>query len=615
VKVQPDGRFHVEGVPAGRVRVWASGPGFLYSYSDPVEITARCETTGVEITLEPKPGEHLITGIVVTPEGQPCPDAWIEIAFERENGGGARSSHNVDDEGRFTHIVREQLEHTVIASDPENRFGASRVERVAPGVTDLVVRLTEPRTVGLIVRGPHGEIPEKTDVDISYRLELFGRIRWAERFFESYCTIEAGDVDAAGAGRLLIPAKPFKLKIRSPGYSDKEVGPFQPGALPDPIRVDLELAPCISGRVVAGGLAQPGTRLTLHAIIELGETYSVGDFACRSELDAAAEALSESDGNFRIDSPKCGEYYLRAEKEGFALFEIGPLHFEDDVDLDPIEVVLGAGGSIEGYVVTPPGQSREGLVVAASRGDAFPVRAWTGSDGHYLLTGLTPGRCQVEIINDSFSLNHSGRGANDGNEPVDIPWNCKVEEGGVTRHDIDIAPKCYLAGRLSFDRTLPYRWSPNIHKNEDHLRWGGFGDIAADGSFRLEADEPDTYYLIMSGHCSDNLDCTLRDLVTLVPGVTPWSLSLTTGNLAIKTTPSEDVENLRVRYEWSGGGTASLTFSCRLDEQGRAEIPGVPVGLGILTARLYAPKTHELIKDYRREVEVQQGGTTTITLD
>ena len=94
-----------------------------------------------------------------------------------------------------------------------------------------------------------------------------------------------------------------------------------------------------------------------------------------------ASGRSDAEGAFVLTLRNEGEFYLRAEAEGFAPAEQGPWPIDPQRGLAGLSVELTRGGTIEGSVYGA--EQVAGRIVAISRGDAHAQTTRTDGEGRY----------------------------------------------------------------------------------------------------------------------------------------------------------------------------------------------------------------------------------------
>lgn len=122
--------------------------------------------------------------------------------------------------------------------------------------------------------------------------------------------------------------------------------------------------------------------------------------------------------------------------EGLAPGEIGPLDATGLTESEDFELVLTAGGAIEGRVLLAGGRDPEGTIVAINHGDGAPRTMCAGPQGAFRFEGLAAGEWQVlasDVEQDDSRTTHSSL-----REAEPIEWSCEVFPGRTTRHDLDL---------------------------------------------------------------------------------------------------------------------------------------------------------------------------------
>jgi hypothetical protein len=605
----PDGRFRMDCIPVGWFRIWAGIEKKQHAFTEPVEVRAGQETFGIELVLEPLPGDSFIEGIVVGPDGEPVPRAGIRCEYRIEGSSGS-SSFSAGEDGRFRHVLGEQCPHTVEASDREGRFGPVRIDDVEPGTTGLVLRLTPPIAFRLAVR--FEDEGGKGFRITSFRPDEF-RTFFSENFQES-------DLDEDGTVAVPVPMEAFKVKVVASGYHSEEIGPFDPALLPSvPVEVMLRAAPGIRGSVTAGGAPVAGATVTLHEAGDPGGELRVNGFLSRSKPSWVEMGVTDDSGSFLLDLQESGVYYVRAVADGFAPAEAGPHTVDHEVGASGLELKLGAGGAIEGKVLVPSGRSPEGVIVAASRGDGFVQTVRTGPGGVYRFERLIPGRWLVDETEEETGPHGSGYSWRSMDEPSEIPWSCIVEEGKTTYHDLDLTGggmKCILEGKLLLGGTVPAGWSATVSK-----RGAIFGttviesSIGVDGNFVLEIKEPGAYKLNLNGRTASGAALFVTDEIDVIYGLNTWNRDIAVGRLEVGGAPAPDELDIPLFFKWSDGGGLEAMAEIRPDETGRAVLAAVPAGAGRIVKIVRSKGLGKPGEEVLATVDVPAGGTGYVKLE
>lgn len=632
-RTEEDGSFQIDGVPAQKIRVWAGTKTMYYSCTEPFELPAGEEISGLILVLEPKPAEHRIEGVVLYPDGTPVPRARYHVSFEHKSGSG-RSTSSTDQEGRFEYIVKgkyaliEEGTYSVKAYDREERYLAVEVKDVAPGTLDLVLQLTTLRPLILLsVHDEDGKAPESFEIKVY--LESQKKRHAGDGFSDLYdhannaYKIQPADLTKAGEAEISVPEQAFWLSVEADGFQTVELGPYDPRSAPGKLDVVLQPLPGIRGRVLAEGQPVEGASVRLHKPVTGNMEYEVDDFPCRSLEEAEASAKTDDDGRFCLWLRRSGTFYLRAEAEGRAPFELGPLFFDNTKKQDDLEITLTSGGVIEGTVRTSAGSGLGDLYVAISRGDGYAVCRRVGGERRFRFEHLTPGYWRVEKRDEdlrggsSYSYSYSDTGKELGRQEDDFEWNCFVEDGKTTRFDLDLIDQmvCRLNGIFSIDGSIPANWNAFISKREAGTSDWVRSRLNPDGRFTLEGTEPGTYDLRLAGQMNDRVSVSVTDTVVLSMAEQSWVYELSSGKLDVHGARSLEGGRTEFRLEWCPGGDLVMTLRFTPDSKGFAHIPIAPSGKAALVRTYRDPETRNRREETLAEVDIAAGRTTTVRLE
>ncbi|HVS12095.1 MAG TPA: carboxypeptidase-like regulatory domain-containing protein, partial [Planctomycetota bacterium] len=327
--------------------------------------------------------------------------------------------------------------------------------------------------------------------------------------------------------------------VAAEGHEERELGPFDPSALPELVECVLAELPGVRGRVLAGGAPRAGACVSLT---RAEECYAVQDgFPVRSTSDALAQAESDAEGRFMATLRERGSYYLRVEAAGFAALEVGPLDIDPARGRDLGALELSVGGAIEGRVLAGPDGRVAGAVVAISRGDGHARTQRVGPDGSFRFQHLIPGPWWVELRDKELIPGRSSYESRALRKRARIPSNCSVTEGGTTPFDLvlDGRQPCRLKGTLHVDGAPAAGWTASLHDAEasaEGLLVGDESELARtgpDGVFRLSRVEPGRYRLVLAGGADANF-CTELELDE---GTTTWFAAIELATLDVEGLP------------------------------------------------------------------------------
>jgi hypothetical protein len=148
---QAGGIFRLTGLPAGRFILDADGA----DQPRPLTVDGRTPRTGLVLVVS---RGAVISGVLLTPDGQPVPAVEITLQPESTRGPGdsilaARTFSGPD--GRFTLSPPTPGKQTLSATSPE--YPDLRAEGIAAGTTDLKLRFAANATCSGVVLGPDGQ--------------------------------------------------------------------------------------------------------------------------------------------------------------------------------------------------------------------------------------------------------------------------------------------------------------------------------------------------------------------------------------------------------------------------------------------------------------------------
>jgi len=296
---------------------------------------------------------------------------------------------------------------------------------------------------------------------------------------------------------------------------------------------------------------------------------------------------------------------LRAEAPGFAPTESGPLELEPAVGARGLELVLGPGGSLEGEVLMPPGESPAGVIVGISRGDGFGKTQRTDARGRFHFDRLTAGRWLVEHRSEELSPSLTTSSSGNVDEPQEIPWSCEVWPAATAHFDLDLRGReqTVVEGSLRLDGKPCSGWAVSL------LSRGGSGAAAAEdvldtqGLFRLAVDDAGDYTLQFFGPPDEPPFLFLRQDLELWPGVLPWERDLTVGRIEGRVSPGPNGGDTQLTLRGTGPYGIQVSSGFRPAEDGSFLIAEVPAGEVELSLAVPGAEVQS------KSLEVPAGGT------
>jgi hypothetical protein len=165
----------------------------------------------------------------------------------------------------------------------------------------------------------------------------------------------------------------------------------------------------------------------------------------------------------------------------------------------------------------------------------------------------------------------------DAKKALELPSNCTVVAGEVTRLDVDLsrdAPATLLghvivngAGAKGFRISI---WPDGVNSVEGDLP---AGVVDERGDVRIVVEKPGKYEI----HLSDGFSLYAQIPITLAPGTNPWTLELETGSLRGRVL-DEKARNATLIVMSRSGLRLNQYVAAEIHGDGSFRIPNVPVG-------------------------------------
>lgn len=667
-----DGRFRVNGLPVGKVRVWAGSADAFVKWSDPVDVRRGEVTSNGDLALELIGDDDRVKGTVLDPEGNPCGDVNLSVVFESlsdRNLKGRNFDISIDDKGRFSFVTncKEPMSLTATAKGGNSR---ARMESVTPGSSELVLQLqvVSRDSLFLDVRSDAGKRMGSFLVFVITGVEGIPIEDMTTgdmiAFADTPTAFNNNDLAEDGLAEVVVPDGAFLVMVRAEGYMDVTMGPYPPGSNPEKLEVTLQTVPGFEGRVMSADGPIAGAKVSLHRAVSPDQECSVFDFACRSVPFEAAESTTDKDGKFRLtfwvnsevgevdpDSILSGlsskeakdkfeflkmgnlfsdlgvsdraEYYIRADADGYAPGELGPIEVDPESGQSGLELMLNHGGSIEGRVRVKLGQSVEGIIVAVSRGDGFPRTQRTGPNGTYRFERLTPGNWQVEqreVEIDPNPLMGQTISTGDpfyGETAASIEWTCTVKEGETTKYDLDLyrGTKGTLAGTITLGSMSLEGYVVDILRADDYAPPIPAVKVSGDGSFNIRNLDPGRYIINIGPPSGTDLKIEVVAQIRIERGENPWVFEPDFGRLELKGVPPVDGDVTRLYYQWRRPDYHGIELEFKADADGVAVLPEVPAGKGKIILSKKKGEDEGTSRKTLTEVDVPAGGTVVVDLE
>jgi hypothetical protein len=407
-----DGSFTLRGLPAGPLSLTATMPQTTpQMQSLPVAVTAPAKNVQIRI-----PATATISGRVIDKAtSQPIADFQITVTQTDMMGSGGVASvpmqfHNED--GSFTlESLPGRVDVRAVATGyVRAALSGITIEEGKP-MSGLELKLDRgARVVGHVTAGGQPLAGAFAGVSSDH----FSTLGSAN------ATTDAnGDYTLDG-----IAAGEREVDVRKQGYVPKRKSVTAAAGSDARADVELERGADLRGRVVdAGGRPVEGARLQVRA--GAGMT---------SPTSTNGRAVSDSEGNFKVEGLAEGRYNVMAEREGY----VSGMSNDVEPSTPNLIITLERGGTITGHVTGLAPGELAGMTVTASSGRSS-ARANVDSDGSFTVNGVPDGVAMVSAARFMPPMRHSSS------------KRVTVTNGSASPVEIDFAEGATVRGRVTRD--------------------------------------------------------------------------------------------------------------------------------------------------------------------
>ena len=366
---------------------------------------------------------HSLKGRVLTPEGLPAAGAEMNITC---NGKNAIQSAVSDASGRFIADVRPGS-YEVFARAPA---GWARLVTDVPG-NELIIELSPYLVVSGVAVDEQGiEVP---GARVSLRPLTPGQS--AER--QHWLNPETGNLETDRLGR-------FKLQIG-------EAGPYRAGAVTEdgfcgysePFTVEISGVLPYVRIVLKNGVSVGGRILDADRNAIVGAEVLIRaaeDESPNTEFSPMAqqETVSDANGAYLFEHVPPNIYRVKARADGFAPLEREDIAVDGDSDVEDLDLVLTAGGTLRGTIRGCANPERSGVHLSNGPVNASPE---VDSSGRFVSENLPAGTYFVIVTAPSG-------GANGADAP--LMQTARVTDGEVTDVVFDLGAAPAITGGVRF---------------------------------------------------------------------------------------------------------------------------------------------------------------------
>lgn len=357
-----DGRFKVEGLPAGRFQVSA-----MLQQERVVSWTAQAEVTLAEaerreIVLKPKPGA-LVAGVVISPAGEPVAEAQVMGWARPADGGyepGGMATDKSGPDGRFRLRTLPAGEVTVMTQ--AKGFSPQQVKARAPD-SNLVIKLEQADVVA-------GRVVDEQGAPVK-------QFRISSRPFDTQ------------DGRFEMPVRrgKFELVFEAMGFAQRGVSVEAKSGRTDLGDVRLSKGRAIEGVVVDASTGKP----VAGALVDVGLDDRGGSPELSERLGAVK---TDAAGRYRLEAVDPSSAMIMATHQDYPATSRKLAPFEAKVDL-----AFQPGVLLRVMVVdAQDAPVQRAWVRAMTKGATPEVLEAEGTAGVYVTKSLRPGTYTLRVM-------------------------------------------------------------------------------------------------------------------------------------------------------------------------------------------------------------------------
>jgi protocatechuate 3,4-dioxygenase beta subunit len=460
-----DGRFAIEDVEPGTVRLSVTADGYLPLERGGLEVPAGKDLEGLELVLK---AGATVEGRVSAPDGGPAVGARVRLVDEAEGNpmGGMRMRFDraaeTDGDGRYRLEGVETGPRTLQAEHEDFDRGVAELE-VRPGENHLDLRLGGGAEVsGRVTSALGAPVPGAT-----VTLAPPGR-GWAAH--HSATTDEGGLFTVTG-----VPDGTYEAAASHPDYAAGRAAAAITVASAPVGGVAIELP---AGAAVAGALRG-------LSLAELARTR----VSASPEGGGWKEGTVSYDGRYRVAGLGPGEWTVSARLEDGGRQARGRVTIAAGSAEETLDLEFEGGLALKGRV-RQDGRPVDGAMVVARGNDVVSsASATTDYAGAYRLENLRPGSYRVEAFSMQTGVRREQTVTLDGDRELDFdlratPIAGKVLEAGTGEPLSDVAVR---AEPVEAAREEGPRFNGAVTTDDR----GRFVVAASnEGSWRLSAEKP-----------------------------------------------------------------------------------------------------------------------------
>jgi len=499
-----DGTFEIDDLPPGDYQLLAHHADFKSSTAgEPIQPTGYNDIYNIEIMLKPiDMGEYSVYGTVTDTTGSPIEGAKLALASMSSGslGGAGRESRTASD-GYFE-FTGVDPGYLMLYAEKEG-YSAQTISKVMlDEPTDIVLEAAAAVSGRVLVRET-GQAPDYYSVQA---LPVMDGEQQNLNFFEMAEGLNSrGFSSKDGSFEMELPPGRYMLEGKAKGYTPGKVEvTLAAGQHRDGVTIYVRRSGGrIRGRVATrdGGSPQGATVW----VMEQGRSF--GPFMALAEASGRRAVTVKADGLFEFESLAAGTYNLMVRHPRYAQAQSGPIELGERQTVSNVLIMLGSGGSLQGYVAVN-GKLSPGAVVtlvgnnvskmtsadrnAQYRIDEIPAGSYMASaisvrDGGFA-DMFAPLHARVEIVEGRTTTHNFGEETG-----ATIVGICSPPPTfGTTGFAVVRIPGA-PGGMSGMNLANPLGWFTGDTTNANYVV--GMSQFGSDGYFKIDNIPPGTFLL------------------------------------------------------------------------------------------------------------------------